>query len=257
MHTRTYFCLLHDTTIQIQERNSKSGKLHRAKIDPITGGITFTPGNRKTPIAYDRNRHTLIETTPEGDQIEVQLECDDDKENIDCSVDPLPNSKDRRPIRKTRVDSLTNDKSGTKRRRGDVHLTRSYADSTDPESSSSSSSSEDESDFEEPTNKGRKTTAERKLTKNKATAAVAKLVKGSGKRNTRSAKVSFNDTPHKKSFRTSKKGSSKNKLTEDDSDGGAYDPAPSEQSPAKFSSPIVNANWDDRPDWRCAGAIDY
>lgn len=157
-----------------------------------------------------------------------------------------------RPIQKTHDKSaINNDMTGTKRRRGTV---QSYADSTDPESSSSSSSSEGESDFEGPPKKGWNLTAERKMTKNSAGAGTTKPVNRSGKRNTGVAKVAFSNAIHKKSVRTSKTRQTRN---EDDSDDGMYEPVPSETSPVKFSSPIVKTNWDDRPDWRCAGAIDY
>ena len=36
-----------------------------ATVDPDTGGIQFTPKNRKTPISFDGRRHIVIKKTPE------------------------------------------------------------------------------------------------------------------------------------------------------------------------------------------------
>lgn len=39
--------------------------MYKATEDPKTGGISFLPKTRKTPISFDGRRHKLVERTPE------------------------------------------------------------------------------------------------------------------------------------------------------------------------------------------------
>lgn len=300
------------TTIQyqIQERNSKTKTLHRAKLDPKTGGITYTPANRKTPIAYDRHRHTLIETTPDGDQIELELDCDEEKENIESTLcaPVLLTSKAKKTTTvqqniKARVaDDACSPKKGTRAttRRGSrtLPVARSYAESTDPESSSSSPSTSDdddeESDFEAPaanmvtfaTNNRTITTGANNRGKTDKAAVIKNEQKGKlsarfkdecsdeesdldeppikKSRTGRVAAAGTNKTDKKirtiaadASRTTSRNKKSVRNETTETSDGSASDAPPPREVPSNFSSPIVKANWEELPDWRCAGAIDY
>mmetsp|Transcript_24365 Transcript_24365/g.37560 ORF Transcript_24365/g.37560 Transcript_24365/m.37560 type:complete len:207 (-) Transcript_24365:288-908(-) len=49
----------------VQIRKEKNGVLYKATEDPDTGGISFLPKTRKTPISFDGRRHKLVEKTPE------------------------------------------------------------------------------------------------------------------------------------------------------------------------------------------------
>ena len=232
--------------IQIQERKSKSGKLHRAKIHQKTGGITFIPANRKTPIAYDRHRHTLIEKTPDGNnEIEVDDDDDDDeedKENLESDVE-VPTTK------KTAAVEISCGAVAKTQRRGAIKTSQSYAESTDPETS------DEESDFEEqPVKKStRATTGTAKNTVNKNTK------KTTTKKVEESAAVKKSKKTTRAIITTNNAKKTANKVEEpatDSDDEEVDEPDPRERT-AAFSSPIVKSNWEDQPDWRCASGIDY
>ena len=252
-------------------------------MDPKTGGITYTPANRKTPIAYDRHRHALIETTPDGDHIELELDCDEEKENIDSTLsDPVPvasKAKTTKGIQtiKVRADESScapqEEKRITRRGTGTLQSTRSYAESTDPESSSrssSSSSSVDEVSDSEAVppqanrnilagskKKGKPTVTtkvrsdeesgldEPPVKKSKAVRVAATNTKNTGKKTSTATKT----MPRSKT-------SKRNNVTTKSDDSDSDTPAP-RASPGDFSSPIVKSNWEEQPDWRCTGAIDY
>jgi hypothetical protein len=204
--------------LQIQEKKAKAGKLHRAKVDNKTGGITYTPANRKTPVCYDRHRHTLIEKTPEGDEVEVELDTDDEKENFkDISDSELV-------IRKTKKTKIVR---GTKNK---LHQKEEPVQSSE---ASATEESDDESDFEEekaPIKKAKKTTT-----------------KASARGGTPTKARTTNDT----SVDFPADGSDREEAVDEPK-------APPRELHAAFSSPIVKSDWEDhQPDWRCTGAIDY
>lgn len=255
-------------------------------MDPKTGGITYTPANRKTPIAYDRHRHTLIETTPDGDQIELELDCDEEKENIDSTLSApvliASKAKTTKGIQTIKVRAEESscapkeEKRITRRGTGTLQPTRSYAESTDPESSSSSDDEESDSDAVQTqpksvTNNNRNIVAASKrkgkvpmtakessdeesdldeppVKKSKVVRATEVDTKHAGKKASTSAAAS--------KAMPSSKTSRRNKMTVQSDDSESDAPAP-RVNPGNFSSPIVKSDWEEQPDWRCTGAIDY
>ncbi len=236
----------------------------------------------------------MIETTPDGDQIELELDCVEEKENNDSKLAApvllTSKAKAKKVVQTIKVraeDSSSKPKKETRvtrRGTGALQPTRSYAESTDPESSgcsSSSSSDDEESDFEAvatqakaPTKNNRHITAGAKNA-GKVTATTKKRsdeesdldeppVKKS--KGVRVAAVDTKYTRKKTSTavaaaaasktmsrsKTSKRGNTTTQPNDSDSDA----PAPRE-TPGDFSSPIVKSNWEEQPDWRCSGAIDY
>jgi len=121
-----------DVIIFIQEKKSKSAKLHPAHIDLKTGGITFTPANRKTPIAYDRHRHLLIEKTPDGDEVEIEL---DSERNIEIQKkeDPVSSTNEQ----KTASNCTPEVESRTSRRQRSTATTTNYVEYSDEDSENS------------------------------------------------------------------------------------------------------------------------
>eukprot|EP00545_Synedropsis_sp_CCMP1620_P003183 CAMPEP_0119003950 /NCGR_PEP_ID=MMETSP1176-20130426/858_1 /TAXON_ID=265551 /ORGANISM="Synedropsis recta cf, Strain CCMP1620" /LENGTH=266 /DNA_ID=CAMNT_0006955601 /DNA_START=162 /DNA_END=962 /DNA_ORIENTATION=- len=221
-----------DVAIYIQEKKSKAGKLHRAKVDNKTGGISFTPGNRKTPISYDRHRHTLIEKTPDGEEVEVELDTESEKENLkhcdssDSEMEAITSKKTNKIVRPAAHDDDTKKEKHTRRK-----AIKSYE-----ESASEEEESDDESDFEEP-------------------APTKKVPKKQSKRRAAAKQdtATRNNTKRRDTIETAELDES------DDCEDEVTDkPVPAREGTATFSSPIVKSDWEDhQPDWRCMSAVDY
>lgn len=228
-----------DVIFYIQEKKTKAGKLYRAKV--VAGGLTFMPANRKTPVAYDRHRHRLIEKTPEGDEIEVDLDCWEDKENIDRDDDEP-------------IEVVSRTLEAPKRARTkDV----SYADgmSTDGEN-------EDGGQEEVPTPKTR---TNKRGAKNLQKYDDEKMDDGDISRAREPPMRVYVDSssddegyeaPPGRKRRNNKRGAKK--LDSHNSDESVNEPPPPSTRSKPFSSPITKSNWEDaQTDWRCAGAMDY
>lgn len=119
--------------------------MHPAHIDLKTGGITFTPANRKTPIAYDRHRHLLIEKTPEGDEVEIEL---DSERNIEIrkKADPVSSTNEQ----KAASNCTLAVEIRTSRRQRSTARTTNYVEYSDEDSENSNKSGG--SEFEAPLN---------------------------------------------------------------------------------------------------------
>lgn len=111
--------------------------MYPAHIDLKTGGITFTPANRKTPIAYDRHRHLLIEKTPDGDEVEIEL---DSERNIEIQKKEDSVSSTRMNEQKTASNCTPVVQSRTSRRQRSTATTKNYVEYSDEDSENSNES---------------------------------------------------------------------------------------------------------------------
>jgi len=214
-----------DVVIYIQEKKSKSGKLFRAHVDSKTGGVTFVPANRKTPIAYDRHRHLLIEKTPEGDEVEVELDTEADKENIEIHSSNAENVVPTNRREEKMIPNTTSVKiKCTDKRQRRAANKKCYAES-DHDDGGDDEDGDEGSDFE----------------------AAAKESPRANKRNAKKGKKSTVDNSSESNCN----------IEEEILSPARRIKKRSREPSTTFSSPIVKPDWEEQADWRCSTAIDY
>jgi hypothetical protein len=220
----------------------------------------FIPKNRKTAIAYDRNRHTLIEKSSDKDHLEL----DDEKSkemNVNNTIVSIKGSTDRKVAR----------------RKTSVRPSKGYAESTDSEVENS------DSDFDDTNEMGGCKLARKfmsiekskdisEFSKSDATAKfLSSELNASRKQKDSMGKIlidnckSPKDSDHNESFqrherrRSEHKSEKKGKYSEENHNDTSSEANEKRQSssPLRPAEADTNSNWEEPLDWRCGFAMDY
>ena len=264
--------------VQIVEKKGRKGNLYPAIKNERTGGYSYQPTGRNTPISFDPSRHRLEFKTPAFAKSvsEVLIAAEDDSQ---CD------NEENFPKR-TKTTKSVQTKAANKRMRlesdEDDHVRDSPSDD-EPETTKRAKASKPIKAVAKPSKKAAKAVTDdsvtekedKRMQRSKRTKTTKNSYKEDDESNADHDESDFEQEqrPRKKKVKTgpATKNTTKHtqakkkrkKSTNDDDTVNTADESDIESPVARSSAkkavydPFVTASWEEGGDWRSEGAIDY